>query len=154
MVENVEEKPKRRRKRRSEDVEELEAEEQDRSITVGKGRATPGRRSRSTQEASEQGNFITRPFRGIFAYISGVNDELRKVTWPTREDLRQLTMMTLIVTIISSIALGLIALIYTELFVFGLTQGNEWIFIVVGVGVAAVAFVASRRSNRSSETPY
>lgn len=154
MAENVEEKPKRRRKRRGEADEANVEEQQETGLTEGKGRATPGRRSRSTQEASSQGNFITRPFRGVIGYLVGVNDELKKVTWPTREELRSLTVMTIIVTIMASIALGFVAFVYTELFVFGLTQGNEWIFIAVGLAVVAIAFAAVRYNASSSNTPY
>ncbi len=154
MAENVDEKPRRRRRRRSEEAEEV-IEDADRSMTEAKGRATPGRRSRSTQAASEQGNALTRPFRGVIEYFKGVSDELRKVTWPTREDLQHLTVMTLIVTILSSIALGIVALIYTELFIFGLTQGNEWVFIVVFVAVIALAFAFSRfNAGGGSDSPY
>jgi hypothetical protein len=39
--------------------------------------------------------------------------------------------------------------------VFGLTQGNDWIFIVVGLAVAVVAFAVVRyNASRSSTTPY
>lgn len=154
MAENVDEKPRRRRRRRSEEAEEV-IEDADRSMTEAKGRATPGRRSRSTQAAAEEGSALTRPFRGVIAYLRGVNDELRKVTWPTREELRHLTVMTLLVTIASSIALGIVALIYTELFIFGLTQGNDWIFVVVGVSVAAISFAVTRYNARgNSNSPY
>lgn len=155
MAENTvtEEKP-RRRKRRSGTGEaalmEAEAVEsvEERGLTEGKGRATPGRRTRDTDV--EQGNFITRTLGGIRGYVFGVRDELRKVTWPTREELTRLTILTLVVTIAASILLGIISALYSELFVLGLTNGQEWVFVVFGAAVALAAFAIYRynASNR------
>src|SRR5690349_13839208 len=107
-------KEKRRRRRRpaqeEEEESELEvdeAEEEDdddesasRGITAGKGRATPGRRT--TQEVVETGNAVTRPISSLREYIEGVNAEIRKVAWPTREETRRLTTIVIVVTVAAS----------------------------------------------------
>lgn len=161
MAENTatEEKPKRRRKRRSDGGEAneaaiMEAEAvEERGLTEGKGRATPGKRSRAQE--TDQGNIITRPLRGMRAYFFGVRDELRKVTWPTREELTRLTIMTLVVTIAASIVLGIISAAYSELFVIGLTNGQEWVFVVFGAFVALAALAIYRyNANSRDDSPY
>ncbi len=132
------------------DSEENEVDE--RGLTVGKGRATPGKRTRTGKETttSEGGNFITRPIRGIFTFIGEVRDELNKVTWPTREETRYLSIIVVATTVATSIALGIISLIFTELFRFGLETP---IILLVVLGVALGATVAfwrmGGRSNRS-----
>jgi len=41
----------------------------------------------------------------VFKYLQEVRGELRKVTWPTREESRRLTIIVLIVTILFAIFL-------------------------------------------------
>jgi preprotein translocase subunit SecE len=144
------EKRGRRRRRAQEETFEEEVVEEPRGLSTGKGRATPGRRN--TQEAAETGNVVTRPVRGIGEYISGVRAELEKVTWPTREETLRLTRIVLIVTVISSIILGMISLAFTELFILGLQ--NPVIFLIFGIVVAAVVFLVMRfqRNQRTTTT--
>lgn len=156
----VEKQSRRRAKRRGEDLENLvedaEADFEDeelaesRAVTAGKGRATPGRRVQEEEE--RQGNFITRTFRGIREYFEGVNSELRKVAWPTREDTRRLTIIVLVVMVISAIVLGIISFSFTELFRLGLA--TPLIFAVFFVVVAVGGFILYRRSQRSDASPY
>lgn len=61
----------------------------------------------------EGGNFITGFLSGVRNYLSEVRSELNKVSWPTRDDVQNLTVVVLAVTIASSIALGLISFILT-----------------------------------------
>lgn len=152
MAENtVEEKSGRRRKRRGEVEAEIEEDEvEERGLTESKGRATPGRR---IQGESEGGNFITRFFRGTVEYFGGVRDELRKVTWPTREEMRRLTVIVLLVTIAASITLGLISFAFTELFILGFD--NEIVFIIMFAVIIAGFFIYNRLNARSNRIkPY
>lgn len=149
-AEQVEEKSRRRRRRVNADGEMDDELEEDRGISEGKGRVTPGRRNRVAEQ--EEGNFITRPLRGIFEYFEGVRDELRKVTWPTREELLRLTWIVALVTVISSLILGAIAFAFTELFILGFE--NEIVFVIAGI-VAAIGYFAFQRYLKSSENlPY
>jgi len=150
-ADQVEEKSRRRRRRRNNDEAEDLEEDDDRSITAAKGTVTPGRRNRGV-EKQDEGNFLTRPFRGFFEYIEGVRDELRKVTWPTREELRRLTVVVTNVTIVSSLVLGTISFAFTEFFILGFD--NEFVFLVGGVVGVALYFAASRIFAQSSNEPY
>lgn len=118
--------------------------------SLGKGRATPSQRERSKKE-EETGNFFVRFFRGLAEYIGGVRAELQKVAWPSRQDARRLTILVLTVTILASIALGLVSLGFSELFRIGLSQPP--IFIGFFVVVLVAGFFLYRRSN-SDSAPY
>jgi preprotein translocase subunit SecE len=121
-----------------------EAAEPERGTTAGKGRATPGRRS--TDEV--EGNAVTRRVGGIREYFEGVNSEIRKVSWPTREETRRLSTIVLITTVLASLALGLISLGFSELFAIGLTQ--PLIFLGFFIIVVVLGFVLYRRYNAPS----
>lgn len=123
-----------------------------RGITAPKGRATPGRRTQEVEEVKAESGIvstITSPFRSIAEYWEGVRSELQKVIWPTREETQRLATIVLVVTIISSIVLGLLSLIFSALIAAGLTSP-----LVVFGGVFLVAVVAFgfylRSSNRGS----
>jgi preprotein translocase subunit SecE len=58
---------------------------------------------------ARQGNFITR-------FVNETIGELRKVSWPTREEALRLTAIVLAVLIASSIFLGVIDMLLTKLF--------------------------------------
>jgi preprotein translocase SecE subunit len=152
----VEEKSRRRRKKRSVESEiEAVAEEEieddeERGVTERKGRATPGRRNRPDGE--DDGNFITRPINSISNYFNGVRDELAKVTWPDREELLRLSWIVLAATIASALVLGTISYIFTELFRIGLS-GNEWLFIIPIAFVASVLLGYSRWATKSDDFP-
>jgi preprotein translocase subunit SecE len=137
-----------------EEAEELDDEEESeesdsRALTAAKGRITPGRR---TQEAEgEGGNFFTRLVRGLVGYFEGVRGELRKVTWPTREEARRLTIIVVVALIISSLILGGIGLLFTELFRIGLNTPLVLLaFMVVAVGGGFLFY--QFRIRRSSRT--
>jgi preprotein translocase SecE subunit len=135
-------------------VEEVddEAEEYDdddsseRGLTEKKGRATPGRRTQEVEVTETDGNFITRPIRGLGGYIEGVRAEMQKVVWPTREETRRLTTIVLSVTILSALVLGAVSFVFTELFVLGLK--SPIIFAVLFVIALGVFFYYLRLSNK------
>lgn len=130
-TENVEEKKGRRRKR-AEEITDID----------GKGRVTPGRRA-GESNSTGGGNFITRTFGGIFEYLSEVRSELRKVTWPTPEEVRRLTIVVLAVTIASAIVLGLFSLFVGEVVRLGLR--TPIIFAVIGAVTVGAAIWYTRR---------
>ncbi len=61
-----------------------------------------------TQTARKQ-NFLSR-------FVSETVGELRKVTWPTREEALRLTAIVMVVLIASSLFLGLIDALLTDFF--------------------------------------
>lgn len=147
----ADQKQKRRWLRRNEpEMEEETESELERGITASKGRATPGRRSGGEEEPT--GNMVTRSAGGIGEYIEGVRSELAKVTWPTREETQRLSVIVIVVTIISSILLGLISLGFTELFRLGLN--NPVIFLVFFIVVGVLAFVFYQRTQTDDSSPY
>ncbi len=129
--------------------EELE-EQQERGVTASKGRATPGRRNLPV--VVESGNRLTRPFISLLGYFEGVRDEVKKVSWPTREEARRLSVIVLVSTLLSALVLGLITLGYSELFAIGLSQPLIFLgFFVVVVGLGAFFYI---RANRNKSTSW
>jgi len=49
-------------------------------------------------------------------YLNETVGELRKVTWPTRKEATNLTIVVIIVTIFMSALLGILDYIYTQIF--------------------------------------
>ena len=62
------------------------------------------------KSARKQPNFVSRYFRETIG-------ELRKVTWPTRQEATSLTIVVLIVVAVMSTFLGVLDMIYTRLFI-------------------------------------
>ncbi len=62
------------------------------------------------KSSRKQQNFITRYFRETIG-------ELRKVTWPTRQEAQSLTIVVLIVIAMMSAFLGILDFIYTRFFI-------------------------------------
>src|SRR5574341_569341 len=138
----LDEKPRRRRWSRRQveepaqvDVEdEIEDEEEDaRGVTAPKGRATPGRRQ--LVEKADEGNIVTRPVGRVTGYLRDVRSEMDKVTWPTRQETLRLTQIVLGTTIASAFVLGVISLIFSDLFRIGVSQP----LVFLGVFVIAIA---------------
>lgn len=137
-----EKKPRRRRATRNEDVEE---EDDQLVVSESKGKVTPGRRNQADEV---RGNFITRPFLSFAEYLGEVNSELKKVSWPSREDTVRLTRIVLIVTIIASLLLGALRIVTDRVVAAGLVQ--PIIFIVIFLAVVGGAVWYNRRSRTTS----
>ena len=90
----------RRRAAKPAEVAEIEEQTSETALTVGKGRATPGRRQQSGEDDAPRGFF-----GNLADYFQGVRSELNKVAWPTREQVVTLFRNVLIVTIIAAAAL-------------------------------------------------
>lgn len=101
------------------------------AISTRKQRDALRDRERGTQTRAE-----TLPIIGGLArYLRGVWAEIRKVTWPTREEARQLTVIVIAVTIVFAIGLGAIDFFYGLLF--QLSVDN-----VLGFLLAATVFLS------------
>lgn len=97
-----------------------------------KDRPTPARR----ENGGSRGNIITRALRGIVDYFTSTRAELQKVSWPTRQESVRLSGIVIAVTIVSSLALGAVDLMYGELFRIGLS--SPVIFIILAVVLVIV----------------
>ncbi len=53
---------------------------------------------------------------GLFQFFGEVINELKKVTWPSREDATRLTILVISVAVAIGIALGIIDMMFTRLF--------------------------------------
>ena len=130
-------------------TDQIVDEQESNSLTEKKGRATPSRRERKTQKSKNepQGNAITSPIYATLDYFSNVRAELNKVSWPSREDTRRLTILCINVTIASALFLGALSLILTEFIQLGLAPGNSWMLLGVIVAMVGGAFYAMRRGS-------
>ncbi len=123
-----------------------------RGITAPKGRATPGRRTQEVEEVKAETGIVssvTSPFRSIGEYWEGVRSEMQKVVWPTREETQRLATIVLIVTIISSIVLGVLSLIFSAIIAAGLNSPLIVFGAIFLLAVVAFGFYL-RSSNRGS----
>jgi preprotein translocase subunit SecE len=59
---------------------------------------------------------MNRLFGGIAQYLRETREELRKVTWPTREEAVNLTVIVMVVTFTMAAILGLFDFIFSRLF--------------------------------------
>lgn len=151
-AENAMDDKRGRRRRKVEPDEETDIDETDededeaRGLSERKGRATPGRRA--TAEVAQTGNFVTRPVRGLLAYLDDVRSELGKVTWPTRAETTRLTTVVLAVSVAAALILGaVISPIFTTLVRIGVEEAPVILAIVfVAAIVGAVWYI--RAGNR------
>ena len=67
------------------------------------------KKDEKTAVAVKRPNFIQK-------YFSETVGELRKVTWPTRKEATNLTLIVIVVVIAMSVLLGGLDLIYTRIF--------------------------------------
>lgn len=127
-------------------VAEEVVEEEAKSLTAAKGRATPGRRQVETTTETRRG-----PLGRLRDYLDGVRSELDKVAWPTRQEVTGLFRVVLFVTIAAAIVLGLVAFLFNELFAIGLQQ--PILFVIVGAAVAAITVVVLRGNRGGAASP-
>ena len=74
---------------------------------------------------------VTREDNAVVKYFKETRAELRKVTWPTREETKNLTTIIVLVTLAMAIFLGLLDYIF-QIVVAGVIAGD---FIKIGVAV-------------------
>lgn len=72
----------------------------------------------------------------LVAYFRGVVAEIKKVTWPTREEAQRLTTIVLLVTVLASVTLGAIDFFYGWWFQQGLE--NAGVYLLIGAIVLVV----------------
>ncbi len=85
-------------------------------------------------------NFVTRMIEPVLRYFRDTRAELRKVTWPTREEAWNLTLIVLGTVIVMAIILGAADFIFGKIMQ-GIIVGNV-VWAVVGVVIVIVTAVA------------
>lgn len=90
---------------------------------------------------SEEGSFLS----GITTYFKEVRSELKKVSWPERDDVVRLTRIVLLTTVVSSLVLGAMSVLFS-LYV---EEGLKFpiIFVAVFVGAVLITGYLFRRDN-------
>ncbi len=83
-------------------------------------------------------NFVTRMIEPVLRYFRDTRAELRKVTWPTREEAWNLTLIVLGTVIVMAIILGTADFIFGKIMQ-GIIVGNVVWAVVGGVIVIATA---------------
>ena len=73
----------------------------------------------------------TRDENAVVKYFNETRAELRKVTWPTREETRNLTTIIVIVTVAMAIFLGTLDFIFQEVVAGVITGQLVWIIAAV-----------------------
>jgi preprotein translocase SecE subunit len=117
---------------------DVDAAEESEVQTTSKNRPTPSQRT----ETVKSSNIVVRFVQNIVEYLREVKTELGKVTWLSREENLRLTYIVLVVTIISSLFLGFIGLLFGALTqamaasTGGIAAGAVAIVIILGVGGA------------------
>ncbi len=100
---------RRMMKRGETPVAEAEADDESPSgISTRKDRPTPSQRG----EVVRSSNIVVRVVQDLDTYRKETWDELKKVTWLSREENIRLTYIVLIVTTASAIFLGLVSFLY------------------------------------------
>ena len=77
----------------------------------------------------------TRSENAVVRYFKETRAELRKVTWPTREETKTLTTIIVIVTVAMAIFLGLLDYLFQTV-VAGIITGS-----LIQIGLAVILFV-------------
>ena len=85
-------------------------------------------------------NLLTRVIGPIAGYLRDTRAELRKVTWPTREEAWNLTLIVLGTVIVMSLILGFADFIFAKIMQ-GIIIGNV-VWVVVGVLVVVAGAVS------------
>jgi preprotein translocase SecE subunit len=88
------------------------------------------------EQEKEQGNVLTRPIFGLRDYWEGVRAEIQKIVWPTREEVRRLSIIVVIVMAIAAIILGIIV---SPFFTWLMQTGLESPAILIAILVIAAA---------------
>ena len=73
-------------------------------------------------QASGQSNKVTGWFQRSASFLSAVQDELRKVTWPTRPELIKATRMIIVLSILLGLTIGLMDFLLQVILVDGVAR--------------------------------
>jgi preprotein translocase SecE subunit len=106
------------------------------------------RKKPKVKEGGSTGNVVTNTLTNVRAYFTDVRAELNKVSWPDRADVIRLTRIVLLVTVLSSLALGAIAILFSELVRYGVEY--PIIFVVIFAAVIGATIFLFRRDSQKT----
>ena len=119
------------------------------AVTSRKDRPTPSARQASKTQKASPTVFDRIPVvRSVVAYLRGVAAEMQKVTWPTREETRNLTLLVLGVTVAFAIGLGALDAFFSWWFRQAFHPDSETTFLLVAAAMFVVGsggYMALRR---------
>ncbi|HEX3050274.1 MAG TPA: preprotein translocase subunit SecE [Aggregatilineaceae bacterium] len=123
-----------RRRRRQHNMEGTTA-----APAIRKDRPTPSSHEKQRRGVGSTGLINRIPVvRGLVSYFRGVSSEMRKVTWPSREDTYRLTAIVLAVTIAFAMALGALDAFFSWWFRQAFNTDTETTFLAVAFVLAVV----------------
>ena len=132
---------RRRRQRSTQETAAQPAPRKDRPTPSARQAAKPQKASRSLVDRIPV-------VRSVVAYLRGVVAEMQKVTWPTREETRNLTLLVLGVTVAFAIGLGALDAFFSWWFRQAFHPDSEGVFLAVAAAMALVSgggYLALRR---------
>ncbi len=119
--------------------EDFEEEEENGALTTRKDRPTPSTREIKPRGTGSVGIINRIPVvRNIVGYFRGVAMEMRKVTWPSREEATRLTTIVLAVTAAFAIGLGMLNTFFAWWFQKAFHTDTTDLFLLIAGGVAVV----------------
>ncbi len=114
-----------------------------------KDRPTPSARQAAKPQKASRSIIGRIPVvRNIVTYLRGVIAEMQKVTWPTREESRNLTLLVLAVTVAFAIGLGILDAFFSWWFRQAFHPDSEPVFLAVAAAMAIIGgggYMALRR---------
>jgi preprotein translocase subunit SecE len=120
-------------RRRGEEAEES-------SQVARKNRPTPSARQIKPKGSGSTGLVNRIPVvRGVVGYFRGVITELRKVTWPTRDEATRLTAIVVGVTIVFAAILGVLDMFLVWWFRKAFHSSTQGMFGLIAIAVLVVS---------------
>ena len=83
-------------------------------VKTEKGKEKSQTPEKDKQQRERGESVVTRFTEGVRRYYRETRGELRRVTWPTREESQRLTLVVIGVTIVFAIFLGLLDFIFSS----------------------------------------
>ena len=102
--------------------------------------------AKSKSRISSSASAEKKPTNALTREFYAVRSEIRKVTWPTREEARQLTIAVTVGTIVIAIFLFMIDLLF-EGVIAGIISANI-VWIIIGVAAIALVIAAFYANNK------
>ncbi len=102
--------------------------------------------AKSKSRISSSASTEKKSTNALMQQFYAVRSEIRKVTWPTREEARQLTIAVTVGTVVIAIFLFMIDLLFEGVIAGIIGENIIWIIIgVVAIGLVLAAFYANSR---------
>ncbi len=102
--------------------------------------------AKSKSRISSSASTEKKSNNALMQQFYAVRSEIRKVTWPTREEARQLTIAVTVGTVVIAIFLFMIDLLFEGVIAGIIGENIVWIIIgVLAIGLVLAAFYANNR---------